>query len=684
MSSRAGGLYGGIQFSTPKAFNSQAVVETPPAPVASTEPSQETPVTNVASNSIPASGTSTTSSNATEAGAASVKTSAGWSSSLAFAPIRRNPPPKAKVVVPRLPVGAAVTATATTSQAVTPGLAAAAVSSTATVSSTAVIYAPPSLVDVTRATSNEASEQQPATSQGWGKKIKPPSMVLDEDVNGFRATRGGKKGGAGGKKGKKKNKHAAVVPTWDPTEQYDPMRPNDYNEFKIYQRREREERRERLLAERRRAEERKRYRSSSYSDSERSDYEDERPRKTGRYDDDDERDHDRPAGIGASSAPAAPPVVVNRDMTGDEAYQRRLAMSRGVVPAAAVSSPPPPPSFVAPPPTEGPPVPPSQDNEDNNVDLSAPPQPPASVAAPPPTETGEEAYLRRLALSSLKRPTMSPPAAPAPEPAPEPPTLAYNPFAPPSVPPPPPPGSAAALSEEKIRSSKEAAAAIAAKLKALAPPPGSSGGDTPKSGSNTPPVQDDPSSSSGKKPDPHGFAARLMAKWGHKEGQGLGADGSGIVHALTVEQIKAEKAKKNAGGAGKGAAKGIGSKMGKIVNMNEDAKAREDRERFGEPSRIVVLLNAVGPDDADDDDLRGDIGDECSKNGTVERVFVHVVQPPPANEDDAVRIFVQFAGPAGAWKTVRELDGRYFGGRTVKAKYYPEQAFMQADFDVPL
>jgi splicing factor 45 len=72
----------------------------------------------------------------------------------------------------------------------------------ADVSSTAVIFAEPQLV-----TQPGSSKPEPSTtqqSQGWGKKIKPPSMVLDEDINGYRTQNKNRQGGGGG--GKRKGK----------------------------------------------------------------------------------------------------------------------------------------------------------------------------------------------------------------------------------------------------------------------------------------------------------------------------------------------------------------------------------------------------------------------------------------------------------------------------------------------
>lgn len=123
---------------------------------------------------------------------------------------------------------------------------------------------------------------------------------------------------------------------------------------------------------------------------------------------------------------------------------------------------------------------PSHHYDDNDVPtFDAPPLlPPHSVA-----ETGEEAYLRRLALSQPRQPELAPGAMAQ---ILESPALAYNPFAPSASVPPPSaaglPSSGGALSDDKVKSSRDAAAAIAAKLAALKPPEPEDGG----SGSNTP------------------------------------------------------------------------------------------------------------------------------------------------------------------------------------------------------
>ncbi|KAF8311620.1 hypothetical protein DL93DRAFT_2083117 [Clavulina sp. PMI_390] len=173
----------------------------------------------------------------------------------------------------------------------------------------------------------------------------------------------------------------------------------------------------------------------------------------------------------------------------------------------------------------------------------------------------------------------------------------------------------------------------------------------------------------------------MMAKWGHIEGQGLGNDSSGIVEPLTVQRAKAAKAAQGKAAAAGGIGVKEGAKTAKIINKNENDS---ERLKYGDPSTIVVLTNMVGLDDAYDEELRDEIGDECGKYGVVVRVVVHVVNPIPVDHDQAVRIFVQFSGPAGAWKTVRELDGRFFGGKTVHARYFPEALFAQQALDGPL
>ena len=244
------------------------------------------------------------------------------------------------------------------------------------------------------------------------------------------------------------------------------------------------------------------------------------PTSVGRFDEgQDEDGWDRPHGLGLGSSASNPPptatatAAVSRDLTGDEAYQRRLAMSAGFKPPAPVASTSPAPDEYTPTPPTLPTVGGGGEGEESRLPRFAASTIPPTDSTMPVAETGEEAYQRRLALSmgpgaappvpassetmSMSR-SESPPfeTTPPPNPSTVGATGAYNPVAPPVVPPPPAAGS---LSEDKVRSSREAAAAIAARLSALAPPPGSTpeGSASPApgasvSGSPPPPAEGAP------------------------------------------------------------------------------------------------------------------------------------------------------------------------------------------------
>ena len=143
-----------------------------------------------------------------------------------------------------------------------------------------------------------------------------------------------------------------------------------------------------------------------------------------------------PRGLGVPVAP------VNTDMAGDEAYQRRLAMSLG--PQQTI-----PPVAIVDRALSG------DDAYARRMAMSSG-QPPSF----PNEEAGDEAYQRVTILSPA-------PQVHQPGPSSEPlSSLAYNPFAPVSVPP-PPPGPPPSI-EDEIARKREAAAAIAAKFGALA------------------------------------------------------------------------------------------------------------------------------------------------------------------------------------------------------------------------
>lgn len=90
-------------------------------------------------------------------------------------------------------------------------------------------------------------------------------------------------------------------------------------------------------------------------------------------------------------------------------------------------------------------------------------------------------------------------------------------------------------------------------------------------------------------------------------------------------------------------------------------------------SRVICLQNMVGRNEVDGE-LEGEINDECAKYGVVLRCKVHVM-PPSFADDLAVRIFVQYSTITSATKALKVMNGRFFGGRTVRAVYYNEKSF---------
>ncbi|ESO82632.1 hypothetical protein LOTGIDRAFT_108708 [Lottia gigantea] len=95
--------------------------------------------------------------------------------------------------------------------------------------------------------------------------------------------------------------------------------------------------------------------------------------------------------------------------------------------------------------------------------------------------------------------------------------------------------------------------------------------------------------------------------------------------------------------------------------------------------RVMVLRNMVGPEDLDDE-LETEVTDECGKFGVVNRVIIY--QEKQSEDDDAeiiVKIFVEFSQQEEVERGIASLNGRFFGGRRVRAEKYDMDLYENSD-----
>nr|KAF6388580.1 RNA binding motif protein 17 [Myotis myotis] len=122
---------------------------------------------------------------------------------------------------------------------------------------------------------------------------------------------------------------------------------------------------------------------------------------------------------------------------------------------------------------------------------------------------------------------------------------------------------------------------------------------------------------------------------------------------------------------------------GKIIVgevTEKDAAKKSDSNPLTEilkcPTKVVLLRNMVGAGEVDED-LEVETKEECEKYGKVGKCVIFEI--PGAPDDEAVRIFLEFERVESAIKAVVDLNGRYFGGRVVKACFYNLDKFRVLD-----
>jgi splicing factor 45 len=206
--------------------------------------------------------------------------------------------------------------------------------------------------------------------------------------------------------------------------------------------------------------------------------------------------------------------------------------------------------------------------------------------------------------------------------------------------------------------------------------------DTPAVNDGTPATDSaDEAAPRSSRPGQKGFAARLMSKYGWSKGQGLGAEGTGMLAPLRV-QVEKRKKKSDAEGGGwaepGGRGRIIEPKMAK--NPTADSSSAPDTGgKFGAMSNVIVLRRMLdGIEDLPaeiEGGLGQEIGEECGdKYGRVERLYIDASGPGRG-------VYIKFVDTVSALRAVNALDGRVFAGSAIEPQFYDAELFEKGVYE---
>ena len=193
------------------------------------------------------------------------------------------------------------------------------------------------------------------------------------------------------------------------------------------------------------------------------------------------------------------------------------------------------------------------------------------------------------------------------------------------------------------------------------------------------------------------LAQKMMEKMGWKEGSGLGKDGQGMTTPLMAQKdgirsgiiVNAPEMFPNRSTViGEVSAEGDGAHtlLGAPAFVSSGSSragaavvpAVDEGDKPATPTRVLLLRNLTGPGEVDGD-LEDEVAEECERFGAVVRVVIFEVTDAGFPATEAVRIFAEFVEAESAERCRAEMDGRFFGGRTVRATSYDESKFFAND-----